>query len=454
MFQIITLEENEELDIDSMERDAALSGDVLAAAEGIIKDVRERGDAALLEYTEKFDGAKLEALRVTDETIAEAIEALDPDVAEALDKAFVSISAFHENDVPQSSFKISDDGSIVGYKVDPLKTVGIYIPGGRACYPSTILMDAIPAKMAGVERLVMVTPPDKDGNIDPALLYAASICDIDDVYAVGGAQAIAALAYGTESIGRVDKIVGPGNAYVAAAKHLVSGAVGIDLQAGPSEALILADDTAVPEFVATDVLSQAEHDPNASCYLVLVGDAILEDVLEEIELKVAASPRKEIIEASIDNNGLIVICPSLDSAVRTANAIAPEHLQIMTADAIEVMGRIRNAGAIFIGPWTPVALGDYIAGPSHTLPTSGTARFSGPLSTHDFVKRSSVISYSYQALVRDADPVLRIAEREGFSMHALSVSERIAIAEAAFEELAGAPEAEDAEEAESVQEEA
>ena len=434
MIQIITLEENEELDIDSMERGEGIPASAMESAKAIIADVRERGDAALIEYTEKFDKAKLEALKVPDEVISDAINHLDPEVVEALDKAFVSISAFHDNDVPQSSFKISEDGSIVGYKVTPLRKVGLYIPGGRACYPSTILMNAIPAKMAGVEHLVLVTPPNEDGTIDPALLYAASICDVDDVYSVGGAQAIAALAYGTESIARVDKIVGPGNVYVAAAKNLVSGVVGIDLQAGPSEALIIADESSIPEFVATDLLSQAEHDPNASCFLVLVGDAILQDVLEEMEEKIARSPRREIIEASIDNNGLIVVCPSLESAVNTANAIAPEHLQIMTMNAMEVVGHIRNAGAIFVGSWTPVALGDYIAGPSHTLPTSGTARFSSPLNTHDFVKRSSVIAYSYPALVRDSDSVEKIAMQEGFSMHALSVSERIEIAESAFAE--------------------
>lgn len=432
MIQVITLEEGEELDIDSMERSHGIPDDVTAAAREIINEVRERGDAALADYTERFDKVRMEDFRISEEMMAKAIDELDPEVVEALDMAFISVSAFHENDVPQSSFKIAGDGSMVGYKVSPLESVGLYIPGGRACYPSTIIMNATPAKMAGVERVVMVTPPNPDGTIDPALLYAAEICGVDEVYAVGGAQAIAALAYGTESIPRVDKIVGPGNVFVAAAKNLVSGVVGIDLQAGPSEALILADEFSVPEFVASDLLSQAEHDPNACCYLVMVGDEILDDVLAEVERKAAASPRREIIEQSLEDNGLVVVCPNIDVAVGTANAIAPEHLQIMTADAMEVVGRIRNAGAIFVGTWTPIAVGDYIAGPSHTLPTSGTARFSSPLSTHDFVKRSSVISYTYEALKRDAGPVVKIAGKEGFAMHALTVSERIELMEEAL----------------------
>jgi len=448
MIQVITLEKGEELDMDSMERGGEIPPEALQAAAEIIADVRARGDAALADLSERFDKVRPETFRVSEETMAKAIDELDPDVVDALDEAFVSISAFHENDVPQSTFKIAGDGSMVGYKVEPIDSVGLYVPGGRACYPSTVIMNATPAKMAGVRRVVMVTPPNPDGSIDPALLYAAEICGVDEVYAVGGAQAVAALAFGTESIPRVDKIVGPGNVYVAAAKSLVAGVVGIDLQAGPSEALILADEYSIPEFVATDLLSQAEHDPNACCYLVMVGDAILDDVLAEIQEKMENSPRREIIEKSLEDNGLVVVCPDIDLAIDTANAIAPEHLQIMTEDAMEVMGRIHSAGAIFVGPWSPIAIGDYIAGPSHTLPTSGTARFSSPLNTLDFLKRTSVISYTYSALERDAGPVVKIAEREGFSMHALSVSERIELMQEALVQADEVVEADEATEAE------
>ncbi len=424
--QVMRLEIDEELDVDSMERDGGLPEEVVGAAQAIVEDVRNRGDAALAEYTERFDRVRLNSFRVPDELLAASADRVDPDLREALDIACVSISDFHAGKIPLSTLDMASDGSIVGYRVTPLDSVGLYIPGGRAPYPSTVLMNAIPAKMAGVDRVVMVTPPSSDGTMDPALLYAASIAGIDEVYAVGGAQAVAALAYGTESIRKVDKIVGPGNAYVAAAKKLVSGVVGIDLQAGPSEVLILADETATPSFVAADMLSQAEHDPDACCYLVLIGDRILEEVLSEIERMTAEAPRREIIERSLVDNGLIVVCPDLDSAVETANGIAPEHLEILMERPMEIVGRIRHAGAIFLGTWTPVAVGDYIAGPSHTLPTSGTARFSNPLTADDFVKKTSIISYSRSALEDRADAVMRIAGHEGFTMHSKSISDRIA----------------------------
>lgn len=423
--QIIELEEDEELDLDSMNRSGEVSPEVEASVKKIVAAVRERGDEAVRDYTAQFDGVKLGSFRVPDEMLDEAEGYLSPAVVEALDAAYESISRFHENDVPQSSFNVREDGAMVGYKITPLRSVGLYIPGGRASYPSTVLMNGIPAKRAGVERLVMVTPPSKNGTINPALLYAAKLVGIDDVYAVGGAQAVAALAYGTESIPKVDKIVGPGNVFVAAAKQEVRGAVGTDADAGPSEILILADETTIPSFAAADLISQAEHDPNACCYLVTVGDYIVKDVLSELDRMVAESPRKEIVEASLAANGLIVVCPTLDSAIETANDIAPEHLEIMTDEPMDLLGQIRNAGAIFVGPWSPVPVGDYIAGPSHTLPTSGTARFSNPLTVDDFVKKSSVICYSLAALESDACNIAEIARSEGFEGHAKAVEERM-----------------------------
>lgn len=423
--QVIELEEDEELDLDSMNRSGQVSPEVAASVKEIVADVRERGDAAVRDYTAKFDGVKLGSFRVPDSMLDEAQGYLDPSVVESLDAAYASISAFHENDVPQSRFNVGEDGSIVGYKITPLQSVGLYIPGGRASYPSTVLMNGIPAKRAGVERLVMVTPPSKNGTINPALLYAAKLVGIDDVYAVGGAQAIAALAYGTESIPKVDKIVGPGNVFVAAAKQEVRGAVGTDADAGPSEILVLADETTIPSFAAADLISQAEHDPNACCYLVTVGDYIVDDVLSELDRMVAESPRREIVEASLSANGLIVVCPTLASAIETANDIAPEHLEIMVDEPMDLLGQIRNAGAIFVGAWSPVPVGDYIAGPSHTLPTSGTARFANPLTVDDFVKKSSVICYSFPALENDAEHIENIARSEGFEGHAKAIEERL-----------------------------
>ncbi len=423
--QVIELEEDEELDLDSMNRSGEISPEVAESVRKILADVKARGDAAVREYTEKFDHAKLVSFRVPDEMLDQAVNYIEPSVAQSFRAAYESICAFHRNDVPQSRFNVAEDGSLVGYKVTPLETVGLYVPGGRAAYPSTVLMNAVPAKMAGVKRLVMVTPPSANGTINPALLYAAKLAGVDDVYAVGGAQAIGALAYGTETIPAVDKIVGPGNVFVAAAKAQVSGFVGIDFQAGPSEILILADETTIPSFAAADLISQAEHDPNACCYLVTVGDYIVKDVLEELDKMVAASPRREIVEASLRNNGLIVVCPTLLSAIDTANDIAPEHLEIMMDEPMDLLGLVRNAGAIFVGPWTPVPVGDYFAGPSHTLPTSGTARFSNPLTTDDFVKKSSVICYSLAALESDCADIARIARSEGFEGHAKAVEERI-----------------------------
>ncbi len=423
--QIIELNEDEELDLDSMNRSGEILPEVAQSVRNILADVKERGDEALREYTLKFDHADLGSFRVPDEMLDQAVNYIEPKVAKAFDEACESIKKFHANDVARSNFNVGEDGSLVGYKVEPLDSVGLYVPGGRAAYPSTVLMNGIPAKMAGVKKIVMTTPPSANGTINPALLYAAKLAGVDEVYAVGGAQAIGALAYGTQTVPKVDKIVGPGNVFVAAAKAQVSGFVGIDFEAGPSEILILADETTIPSFAAADLISQAEHDPNACCYLVTVGDYIVKDLLDELNKMVEISPRREIIEASLEANGLIVICPTMECAIDTANKIAPEHLEIMMDEPMDLLGSIHNAGAIFVGSWTPVPVGDYFAGPSHTLPTSGTARFTNPLTTDDFVKKSSVICYSLSALENNASNIARIARSEGFEGHARSIEERI-----------------------------
>ncbi len=322
-----------------------------------------------------------------------------------------------------------DDGALLGTKIAPLDSVGIYVPGGRALYPSTVLMCALPARVAGVRRIVMVTPPDKSGRIDPLLLVAAQIAGVTEVYAVGGAQAIAALAYGTESIAAVDKIVGPGNAYVTAAKRAVSGDVGIDMLAGPSELAILADDTSEPALLALDLMAQAEHDPNAACYLITTDPELAQDVPEEIAAFIEDSPRKEITQESLDKNGIIFIAPDLPTALDAVNAIAPEHLEIQTADAMDLLGLIDNAGAIFLGNWSPTSVGDYAAGPNHTLPTSSTARFASPLGVDDFVKTSSVIAYSFSALKQDEETILTLAAAEGLWAHGKSVRARFELFE-------------------------
>ena len=335
-------------------------------------------------------------------------------------KAEAQIRDFHQREVQQSWFTTRPDGTILGQKVTPLDSVGIYVPGGRAQYPSTVLMNAVPAKVAGVERIVMVTPPQADGKLSPYTLCAAKIAGVDEIYTVGGAQAIAALAYGTESIPQVSKVTGPGNAYVAAAKKLVSGDCGIDMVAGPSEVCVLADETSDPRLVAIDLMAQAEHDPMATSYLVTTDPTLPEAVNAYFQEYLAESPRAEITRQSWDDNGTVVVCPTLDAAIDAVNTIAPEHLELQTFDGMELIGRIRNAGAIFVGEWSSEPLGDYVAGPNHTLPTGGTARFSSPLSVEQFVKKSSVICYSYEGLEADCDDVVTLATAEGLWAHAQS----------------------------------
>lgn len=415
-----------------LNRVGAFNADALVAATNIVEDVRKRGDEALREYTAKFDGVEMEQFRVSQEAIDEAIAKVDPKVAAAIQKAASQIRDFHERQKQQGWFTLREDGALVGAKVEPLDSVGIYVPGGRALYPSSVLMNAIPASVAGVKRIACVTPPTKDGSLDPAILEACRVAGVTEIYAVGGAQAIGALAYGTESIKPVDKITGPGNAFVAAAKKLVSGDVGIDMIAGPSEVCVVADETADPALVAIDLMAQAEHDPLAACYLVTFSEEYADQIEAAIERHVKHSTRAEITMASLNDHGLITICPDRKAAIQAVNVIAPEHLELHVENAMDLLGSIKNAGAIFLGEWTPEAVGDYVAGPNHTLPTGGTARYASPLSVEEFVKKSSIIQYTPEALAADADSVMTIARHEGLWAHAMSVELRC-------NELAGKP---------------
>ena len=392
----------------------------------IIKNVREKKDEAIFSYTEQFDGAKIDAstILVTDEEIAEAYEKVDPKLLAVIRKALVNIKEYHEKQRQYSWFDSKDNGIILGQKVTPLEKVGVYVPGGKAVYPSSVLMNVIPAKVAGVDQIVMTTPPGKDGKVYPSTLVAAKEAGVDKIYKVGGAQAIAALAFGTESIPKVDKIVGPGNIYVALAKKAVFGYVSIDSIAGPSEILVLADETANPHFVAADLLSQAEHDEMASAILVTTSRTLAEQVAVEIEQFVKKLSRKEIIQKSLDNYGYLLVAKDMEEAIATANAIASEHLEIVTANPFEVMTKIRNAGAMFLGTYSSEPLGDYFAGPNHVLPTNGTARFFSPLSVDDFIKKSSIISYSKEALEAVYQDIVQFAECEQLTAHANSIRVR------------------------------
>lgn len=408
-----------------LSRTSAFNAAALSAATDIIADVRERGDEALRDYTARFDGVEVERFRVPNEEIEAAEGRVDAKLVAAIRHAEAQIREFHERQKQQSWFSVREDGALVGAKVTPLDSVGIYVPGGRALYPSTVLMNAVPASVAGVGRIACVTPPAKDGSVDAAILFACKIAGVTEVYTVGGAQAIGALAYGTDQIAPVSKITGPGNAYVAAAKKIVSGDVGIDMIAGPSEVCVVADGTDDPSLVAIDLMAQAEHDPLAACYLVAFDEAYADAVEAAIERHLKASTRAEITTASLADQGLVVVCPDTASAIETVNVIAPEHLELHVDHAMDLVGGIRNAGAIFLGSWTPEAVGDYVAGPNHTLPTGGTARYASPLSVDEFVKKSSIIQYSPQALANDAASIVAIAEHEGLWAHANSVKLRM-----------------------------
>ncbi|MBR0375698.1 MAG: histidinol dehydrogenase [Firmicutes bacterium] len=390
----------------------------------IIEEVRRRGDAALKEYALAFDKVKLENLRVTPEEFQVAMDEAGPELMAALTKAAENIRAFHSCQI-REGFRISgNDGYILGQKITPIAKAGIYVPGGTASYPSTVLMDAIPAKLAGVERIVMVTPAGPDGRIAAPILAAASIAGVTDVYKTGGAQAIAALAYGTESIPKVDKIVGPGNIYVALAKQQVSSMVGIDMMAGPSEILIVADRDSDPMRLAADMLSQAEHDKLASAVLVCDSMELAKRVRSELERQLASLPRQEIAAASINNNGKIIVAADLAEAIDIANEIAPEHIELCLEQPFAWLDKIKNAGSIFLGRYTPEAVGDYWAGPNHTLPTLGTARFSSPLSVDDFIKKSSYVYFDMHALGKARDDIQLLARAEGLEAHARSIVSR------------------------------
>ena len=416
-------------DINKLSLDEILSRETSATGvedivADIIKDVRENGDAALYKYCEKFDKAKLSSLEVTAEEIEEAMAEVEPEFIEIIKEAADNITLYHKNQL-QKGFEIKkENGIVLGQKVLPVKRAGLYVPGGTAAYPSTVLMDCIPAKIAGVKELCITTPPNSRGKVNPVILAAAKIAGADRIFKVGGAQAIAALAYGTETIPKVDKIVGPGNVFVAEAKRQVYGLVSIDMIAGPSEILVIADSTCNPEFVAADLLSQAEHDKLASAVLVTDSSELALAVQTELERQVALLPREEIARTSIDNNGKIIIVDSIEQAIEISNEIAPEHLEVCVDEPFKYLDAIENAGSIFLGKMCPEALGDYFSGTNHTLPTSGTAKFSSPLSVDDFVKKSAYSYYTPEALEKVADKVAFFAEKEGLSAHARSATVR------------------------------
>ena len=426
--RIIALDDTSMKDIltDLLKRDPNNYGEYENTVREIVERIRKEGDTALFEYTRRFDGAAMNpaSIRVTEKEIREAMKEVDPALLAVMKKSMENIRRYHEKQLKNSWFDTQPDGTILGQKVTALESVGVYVPGGKAAYPSTVLMDIIPAKVAGAERIVMVTPPGKDGKVNSVTLIAAQLAGANEVYKAGGAQAIAALAFGTESIPRVDKIVGPGNIFVALAKKAVYGHVSIDSIAGPSEILVIADKTADPRYVAADLLSQAEHDELASAILVTDSMELAEQVSEQADSFLEQLSRRDIIRCSLDNYGYILVTDSMEQAVETANRIAPEHLEIVTERPFEVMTKIRNAGAIFIGEYSSEPLGDYFAGPNHTLPTNGTARFFSPLGVDDFVKKSSIIYYSKEALKKAHKEIEAFAEAEQLTAHANSIRVR------------------------------
>lgn len=411
---------------DLLKRSPSQYGEYEAGVAAILADVKEKGDEALFAYTEKFDHAVItpETLQVTPDEIREAYDLAGQEFVSIIRKALANIRTYHEKQKQYSWFDSKPDGTILGQKVTPLQRVGVYVPGGKAAYPSSVLMNILPAKVAGVEEIVMVTPPGKDGKINPNTLVAAHEAGADVIYKVGGAQAIGALAYGTQCIPKVDKIVGPGNIYVALAKKAVYGYVSIDAIAGPSEILVIADETANPRYVAADLLSQAEHDELASAILVTTSEELAQKVSEEVDGFLQVLSRSEIIRKSLDNYGYILVAENLDDAISIANEIASEHLEIQTKDPYYVMTKIRNAGAIFMGEYASEPLGDYFAGPNHVLPTNGTARFFSPLSVDDFIKKSSIIGYSQEALAKIHKDIEAFAEAERLTAHANSIKVR------------------------------
>lgn len=426
--RIIKLDEQSKNNIlaDLLKRDPNNYSSYEATVQAIVNDVRERKDEAVFEYTKRFDGAVLDAttVRVSEAEIQEALSQVEPSLLAIMKRAMKNIREYHEKQKQYSWFDSKPNGTILGQKVTPLSSVGVYVPGGKAAYPSSVLMNIIPAEVAGVPKIVMVTPPGKDGKVNPVTLIAAHIAGVTEVYKVGGAQAVAALAFGTESIPRVDKIVGPGNIFVALAKKAVYGHVSIDSIAGPSEILVLADDSANPRFVAADMLSQAEHDELASAILVTTSRELAQSVSREVDAFTAQLSRKEIIEKSLENYGYILVADSMEDAIGVTNEIASEHLEIVTKDPFHTMTKIKNAGAIFLGEYSSEPLGDYFAGPNHILPTNGTAKFFSPLSVDDFIKKSSIICYSREALEPIHKDIEQFAKAEQLTAHANSIAVR------------------------------
>lgn len=426
--RIVTLTEETRKDIleNLLKRSPNSYGEYEGRVAEIVAAVKEGGDKALFDYTSRFDGVQLshETIRVTEAEIEEAYEKVDPVLLEVIRKALVNIRSYHEKQRRYSWFDSQPEGTILGQKITALERVGVYVPGGKAVYPSSVLMNIVPAKVAGVDQIIMTTPPGKDGKVNPSTLVAAREAGVDQVYKVGGAQAIAALAFGTESIPRVDKIVGPGNIYVALAKKAVYGHVSIDSIAGPSEIMVLADETANPRFVAADLLSQAEHDEMASAILVTTSMELAQQVSDQVEIFVEGLSRKEIIRKSLDHYGYILVADTMADAIDTVNAIASEHLELVTKNPFEVMTKIRNAGAIFIGEYSSEPLGDYFAGPNHVLPTNGTAKFFSSLSVDDFIKKSSVVYYSREALESIHEDIIKFAKAEQLTAHANSIAVR------------------------------
>lgn len=422
---IKTIEYSENLNLEKeLARSQFSYDDVNETVENILKDVKKRGDKALFEYTKKFDKVDLKTLEVSEEEIQKAFDTIDKELLEVIKYSHDNIKLFHEKQVRNNFIVKKENGVSLGQIINPIEKVGLYVPGGTAAYPSTVLMNAVPAKIAGCKEIIMVTPPTSDGTILPSLLVAAKIAGVDRIFKVGGAQSIAALSYGTESIPKVYKIVGPGNIYVAMAKKMVYGEVSIDMIAGPSEVLIIADDSANPVHVAADLLSQAEHDKLAASILVTTSKELAKNVAEQLEIQLKELEREEIARTSIENQGRIIVTKTIDEAIKISNEIAPEHLELAVSNPFELLTKIKNAGSIFMGHNTPEPLGDYLAGPNHTLPTSGTAKFSSPLSVDDFIKKSSFIYYSKEGLEEVKDKVIKFAESEGLTAHARSVAKR------------------------------
>ena len=426
--RIITLSKESKSSLlnDLLKRSPNNYGQYEAVVNDIIEKVKSEGDAAIFAYTKQFDKCELnaETIRVTEAEIEEAVNIIEPKLYEVMEKAAANIKEYHQKQVRNSWFDAKPDGTILGQKITPIGKAGVYVPGGKAAYPSSVLMNVIPAKVAGVSKVVMVTPPGADGKVNPGTLAAAKVAGVDEIYKVGGAQAIAALAFGTESIPKVDKITGPGNIFVALAKKAVYGHVSIDSVAGPSEILVLADESANPRYVAADLLSQAEHDELASAILITTSMELAEAVSEQVEVFISELSRTDIMRKSIDNYGYILVADSMDDAIDAANEIASEHLEVLTKNPFEIMTRIQNAGAIFLGEYSSEPLGDYFAGPNHILPTNGTAKFFSPLSVDDFIKKSSIISYSRNALEAVHKDIEFFAEKEGLTAHANSIKVR------------------------------